>query len=245
MPESKPRNQYRYQGMIIAMIIILSWMGFLFLFLLSEISQLHPAQILLVIWWQTFLYTGLFITGHEAMHGLVYPDNLQINNLIGSLSVSLYGFFSYEKLLTKHWLHHNHPASVVDPDFHNGHNSQFWAWYFHFLQGYWSWWRIGTLVVIFSLISYGLQISPLNLLCFVLLPSILSSLHLFYFGTFLPHREPEGGYSDAHRVQSNNLPIFWSFLTCYHFGYHKEHHENIHTPWWKLLDLVEVKRFYL
>ena len=245
MPESQPRNQYQYQGMIIAMIIILSWMGFLLLFLLFEIPQLHPVQILLAIWWQTFLYTGLFITGHEAMHGLVYPGNLQINNLIGSLSVSLYGFFSYEKLLTKHWLHHNHPASNLDPDFHNGQDSQFWAWYFHFLQGYWSWWRIGVLISIFSLISYGLQISPFNLLCFVLLPSILSSLQLFYFGTFLPHREPEGGYSDAHRVQSNNLPIFWSFLTCYHFGYHKEHHENIHTPWWKLLDLVEVKRFYL
>jgi beta-carotene ketolase (CrtW type) len=57
---------------------------------------------------------------------------------------------------------------------------------------------------------------------------------LFYFGTFLPHREPEEGYSNIHCAQSNSLPVFWSFITCYHFGYHQEHHEYPHVPWWHL-----------
>ncbi len=235
-------GQGKFQGIAIALTIIWLWTSSLLFLLSREISPLHPGQILMAIWWQTFLYTGLFITAHEAMHGLVCPHNFQLNHLIGSAAVKLYALFSYEKLLTKHWLHHRHPASPLDPDFHDGRNGSFWAWYFHFLKGYWSWWRLGSLLATLSLIGYGLHVPPLNLLFFVLLPSMLSSLQLFYFGTFLPHREPSGGYRHPHRAQSNALPIFWSFITCYHFGYHQEHHEHPHVPWWKLPEIYACRQ---
>lgn len=227
-------EQGKIQGIAIALTIIWLWASSFFFLLSSDISQLHLEQILVAIWWQTFLYTGLFITAHEAMHGLVCPHNLQLNYLIGSAAVWLYALFPYEKLLSKHWLHHRHPASPLDPDFHDGRDASFGGWYCHFLKGYWSWKRLGCLLAIFSLISYGLHVPPLNLVFFALLPSILSSLQLFYFGTFLPHREPQEGYYHPHRSQSHALPSFWSFITCYHFGYHQEHHEHPNVPWWQL-----------
>jgi beta-carotene ketolase (CrtW type) len=49
-----------------------------------------------------------------------------------------------------------------------------------------------------------------------------------------------GGYTNPHRAQSNPLPIFWSFITCYHFGYHQEHHEYPHVPWWKLPEIHKL-----
>ncbi|AOY84016.1 MAG: beta-carotene ketolase [Moorea sp. SIO1G6] len=226
--------QEKIQGIAIALSIIGLWTSSLLFLFTWEISQSHPVQILLGIWWQTFLYTGLFITAHEGMHGLLCPHNLQLNHLIGSAAIKLYGLFSYKKLLTEHWLHHRYPASSLDPDFHDGRNGSFWPWYSHFMKNYWSWRRLGSLLAILSLIWSGLHICPLNLFLFVLVPSMLSSLQLFYFGTFLPHREPKGGYRHPHRAQSNQLPLFWSFITCYHFGYHQEHHEHPDIPWWQL-----------
>jgi beta-carotene ketolase (CrtW type) len=75
--------------------------------------------------WQTFLYTGLFITAHDAMHGVVVPQNLKINNFIGSLVLTLYGLFSFNELRKKHWEHHHHPASELDPDFHDTKHKTF------------------------------------------------------------------------------------------------------------------------
>jgi beta-carotene ketolase (CrtW type) len=93
----------------------------------------------------------------------------------------------------------------------------------------------------FSLIGYGLHVAPINLALFALFPSILSSLQLFYFGTFLPHREPKIGYHYPHRSQSHNLPSFWSFMACYHFGYHQEHHEHPDVPWWQLPEIYRQR----
>jgi fatty acid desaturase len=229
-------------GLVIAVILILLWTSFLCLFLSWEISWLHLGQIIIAICCQTFLYTGLFITAHEAMHGLVYPPNPKINHLIGSIAVLLYAFFPYQKLLNKHWLHHLYPASFLDPDFHHGINTSFWGWYYHFLKVYWNWRRLGIFLSIISLITYIIPINLLNLLVFALLPSLLSSLQLFYFGTFLPHRQPPRGYQLPHNAQSIALPAFWSFITCYHFGYHQEHHQYPQTPWWQLPQIYQDKK---
>ena len=32
-------------------------------------------------------------------------------------------------------------------------------------------------------------------------------------------------YPDAHRARSNDMPTWLSLITCFHFGYHHEHHE--------------------
>ncbi|MDT8325299.1 MAG: fatty acid desaturase, partial [Bacteroidota bacterium] len=34
--------------------------------------------------------------------------------------------------------------------------------------------------------------------------------------------------------RSNDYGVLFSFLTCYHFGYHEEHHTRPGVPWWRL-----------
>lgn len=236
------RSEGTLSGILIAFVIIGLWAASLIFLMSLNISKLHTLWIFPAILCQTFLYTGLFITAHDAMHGVVFPQNHKINNWIGSLSVLLYALFSYDKLLKKHWLHHHHPATELDPDFHDSKHKNFFAWYFHFMQRYWSWTRIIGLIIIFNVVSYTLHIPEKNLTLFWVIPSLLSSVQLFYFGTFLPHREPEQGYNNIHCAQSNPLPIFWSFITCYHFGYHKEHHEYPHVPWWNLPVIYKMQK---
>ena len=230
------------KGILIAFIIMGLWASSLFFLLSLDISNIQASWIwiLPIILWQTFLYTGLFITAHDAMHGVVFPQNSKFNNLIGSIAILIYGLFSYKALLKKHWLHHHHPASELDPDFHDNKHKNLFAWYFHFMKGYWSWTRLLGLIFIFKVLHYGLHIPEINLTLFWVIPPILSSVQLFYFGTFLTHREPRGGYTNPHRAQSNPFPIFWSFITCYHFGYHQEHHEYPHVPWWKLPEIHKM-----
>lgn len=220
-------------GLVIALLIISLWAASLILLLCLDITKLSIWSIPIAIVWQTFLYTGMFITAHDAMHGSVCRQNKKINHLIGTLTVFLYGFFSYQQLLKNHWLHHHHPASEIDPDYHDG-NSNPIHWYFQFMKEYWSWKQVLGMTLAFNLTKYALPISQTNLILFWLIPPILSSIQMFYFGTFLPHREPESGYVRPHCAQTVALPIFWSFISCYHFGYHQEHHEFPHVAWWQL-----------
>jgi beta-carotene ketolase (CrtW type) len=181
-----------------------------------------------------FLYTGLFITAHDAMHGSVYPQHPRLNDWIGTIAVFCYATFSYQELLEKHRLHHRHPASEQDPDFHDGEHQHPVAWYFHFMRQYWGWKQFVILSILFQLGNHLLHIPQSNLALFWVIPPILSSVQLFYFGTFLTHRESEAGYADFHRARTTPLPPLWSFMTCYHFGYHREHHEHPHLTWWQL-----------
>jgi beta-carotene/zeaxanthin 4-ketolase len=194
-----------------------------------------------LICWQTWLYTGIFITAHDAMHGNVSESSL-LNRSIGQLCLWLYAGFDYSQLLAKHQLHHQYPASDRDPDFHNGQQAQFWSWYGHFVCEHISWRQLINLVVMFSTylaicqfaLAQTLELTIFKIWLFWICPSLLSSLQLFYFGTFLPHREPPGGYTNLHRATTINRPTWWSLITCYHFGYHREHHESPHLPWWRL-----------
>lgn len=226
-------------GLIIALAIIGVWAISLVFFICLDLSKVPIWLLVPAILWQTFLYTGLFITAHDAMHGAVFPKNRKINNFIGSVAVSVYALFSYNNLLKKHGLHHQHPATELDPDFHDLKHKNFFAWYFHFMKGYTTWVQIIGLILIFNIVKNFLHLPELNLELFWGLPSLLSSLQLFYFGTFLPHREPQGGYTNSHRAKSSEFPVFWSFITCYHFGYHQQHHENPNVPWWKLPEVYK------
>ncbi|ARV63298.1 beta-carotene ketolase [Nostocales cyanobacterium HT-58-2] len=229
-------------GLVIAIVIITTWATSLIFLLSVDISKFNILTLLLAVLWQTFLYTGLFITTHDAMHGVVFPVNSKINHFIGSLSLVLYGFLSYEKLLKKHWMHHHNPASEKDPDFHNGEHKNFFAWYFYFMKNYWSWGQMISLTIIYNFAHYILHVPKPNLNLFWAIPALLSSVQLFYFGTFLPHQEPKNGYSQPHRAQTISRPVWWSFLTCYHFGYHEEHHEYPHVPWWQLPEIYMLRR---
>jgi beta-carotene ketolase (CrtW type) len=222
------------KGIFIGAAVILLWIVNLFLLLSAETAKLPIYSVILAILAQTFFYTGLFITAHDAMHGLVAPQHKKLNRFIGTLCVFLYALFSFQGLRSEHQKHHAHPGSGDDPDFHDGKHRGFWPWYFHFMRTYVTWQQLAGMAIAFNVMLHFFKIPQTNLILFWTLPALLSTLQLFYFGTYLPHREPAGGYDNAHRAKSNDFSVFWSFITCYHFGYHWEHHEYPYVPWWKL-----------
>ncbi|MFZ0391896.1 MAG: fatty acid desaturase [Calditrichia bacterium] len=226
-------RQLSIKGLSIAIIVILSWAISLITFLNLGINALPPLLLAAAVLWQTFLYTGLFIIAHDAMHNTVFPLNRKINNFIGSAAVFLYALFSFSRLLEKHWAHHRNPAREDDPDFHDGKHRGFVRWYLHFMVSYVTWRQLLGMAIAYNLLHFVFGIPAADLLVLWVLPSLLSTVQLFYFGTYLPHREEEG-YADEHHARSNNYSVIWSFLTCYHFGYHWEHHEFPYLPWWKL-----------
>jgi beta-carotene ketolase (CrtW type) len=48
------------------------------------------------------------------------------------------------------------------------------------------------------------------------------------------HGAHGGALDDVHRARSANVSPLVSFVSCYHFGYHLEHHRAPHVPWWRL-----------
>jgi beta-carotene/zeaxanthin 4-ketolase len=228
------KNQFSNCGIIIAILIFGLWIFSLFVLLSTDISNASPVLLIFAIVTQAFLYTGLFTIAHDAMHRSLLPNHPRINGSVGTIFVFCYAFFSYQQLLKNHVLHHRYPATALDPDFHDGCHKNPVLWYFHFLLRYWSWRQLVMASLLFNMLKFFLHISEVNLILFWIIPSLLSSMQLFYFGTFLPHREPVNGYTHPHRAQSSPFPTIWSFLTCYHFGYHEEHHEHPQIPWWQL-----------
>lgn len=180
---------------------------------------------------------------HDAIHGSVIPSDRQLNNKIGQMAVTLYAFLSYQKLSLNHWQHHQHSGQANDPDFHDGIHRSIFAWYLKFMRGYLDnrlmvVLLLGMTIILFTLL-FGFHVAIANLILFWVLPIALSSMQLFFFGTYLPHRSSVdstklGNAEHSHQVTSSNYPLVWSFLTCYHFGYHWEHHEYPSLPWYRL-----------
>jgi len=217
-------------GLLIALTVILLWaFHLLYLLFLIELSPASPV-ILIHIAIQTYLYTGLFITAHDAMHGLVSP-NKALNKNIGRLATRLFAALSFSKLLEKHQLHHRFPGEAADPDF-SVNSQNFWLWWFSFMKNYISWWQILIMAIAFNVLQ--IWIEQWNLVLFWILPSILATFQLFYFGTYRPHRLPHTETMLPHNSRSQKGPNWWAMLSCYFFGYHYEHHEWPHIPWWKL-----------
>lgn len=227
-----------FLGLAIAVLIVIIWMICLREFLILTPFRLGCIGIVLGILWQTFLYTGLFVTAHDAMHGAICPTYPRVNSFIGTMVLLLYGLLPYRKLLKAHYQHHHYPATSLDPDFHDNNSQNIFLWYLHFVRRHGSRWSVLGLAVLYFLAHGLFQISNENLLLFWIGPSLLSSFQLFYFGTFLPHRELPGGYTNPFRTQTIKRPFIWSLISCYHFVYHYEHHQYPATPWWLLPTLI-------
>jgi beta-carotene/zeaxanthin 4-ketolase len=238
-----PKLAIYNSGILIAIIVISLWLSSLIILLSIDIEQLPWFLLIIAVLLRSFLHTGLFITAHDAMHGTVFPQHRQLNDFIGSLAARMYVFLPYKLLLEKHRLHHQYPASTKDPDFCEDGNNNPILWYVSFMKGYLEGKQSWVVFIGMSLIFYplwlGLNIGIYNLVLFWLLPIFISSIQLFSFGIFLPHHQPQDGYTNCHRAKSSNFSVFWSFLTCYHFGYHWEHHEYPHLPWYKLPSVVK------
>ena len=181
-----------------------------------------------------WLNVGLFIVAHDCMHGSLAPGRPDLNRAVGRAALMLYAGFSMDLLGPKHHLHHRHAGTAADPDFAESHPTRFWPWYVAFFREYFGWRELGVLAVLLWSYILLLGASPLNALLFWGVPAILSSLQLFYFGTYLPHRHDEQAFADNHRARSNDFSLPVSLLTCFHFGYHHEHHRAPHLPWWRL-----------
>lgn len=218
------------QGLLIAWTIIALWTVSLAFLLQLQISWESPWTYLAILI-QMHLYTGLFITAHDAMHGVV-SSHKKLNTWTGWIAAGLFSFNSYGRLFPKHHLHHRHVASERDPDYHPSGN--FFIWYFSFIKQYLSLWQFLLMAITFNLLK--LWISTENLIVFWMLPAILSTFQLFYFGTYLPHR---GENPNQHHSSTQSKNHVWAFLSCYFFGYHYEHHDSPGTPWWRLWRMKE------
>ncbi len=224
-------------GVLVAGILIFLWFSSLIGLLSIDIAQAPILWIVAAVLLRSFLHTGLFITTHEAIHGIIAPQNRQINDLIGSTTSLLYALLPYKILAKNHRLHHLYPASERDPDFYEPGQNNFLLWYVNFmkeyLKGRQAWVLLIGMGVIFG-IFLAWQIPLSNIFLFWVIPILISSMQLFTFGIFLPHRQPQKGDRNLHQAKSSNYSTFWSFIACYHFDYHWEHHQYPNLPWYSL-----------
>ena len=223
-------------GLWVASVILILWMSSLGFLLSIDISQVTPVWILPAILGRIFIQTGLFIVAHDAIHEAVLSSNFRLNHGIGRLAVTLYALLSYRKLSHNHWQHHQYPGQDKDPDLHDGIHRSIFVWYLKFMQEYLDARQSVVLLfgisTIFITLHSGFHIAIANLLLFWLLPIVCSSIQLFLFGTYLPHRSNKA--ENFHHATSSNYSIVFSFLACYHFDYHWEHHEYPLVPWYSL-----------
>ena len=93
-------EKYTYKGLVIALVIIFLWAISLYFFMGIEIVWSNPLMYLFVAI-QTHLYTGLFITTHDSIHGVVAPSHPRINRFIGILTATLFLFNPLPRLRKK------------------------------------------------------------------------------------------------------------------------------------------------
>ena len=220
------------RGLTYAALILGAWLALhvyaVFFHSLAAAPLLTLALMAVLCW----LSVGLFILAHDAMHGTLAPLHPALGRSIGTLALALYAGFSLHRLLPKHQAHHQCVGTRDDPDFDADHPAAFGPWYFTFMRQYFGMREVfimGMRVGIYWLLGAPLE----NILLLFALPAIGSSVQLFYFGTWLPHRH-HSDFIDHHRARSNEYATLWSLLSCFHFGYHHEHHRSPGTPWWCL-----------
>jgi beta-carotene ketolase (CrtW type) len=227
-----------WNGILIGIAILSLWLASLSTLLSVSVLNTSWFWLIISVLARTFLHTGLFILAHDAMHGNLVSSNRTLNNIIGRIAVGIYAFLPYDRCNVNHANHHSYPSQIGDPDFH-GSLSHPIFWYCKFIGEYFSWRSLIIFLVSMVMIFGGLilifKVDLINLILFWLVPLVLSSLQLFFFGTYLPHHQVSQNPNFSPRIESNFYSILWSFLSCYHFGhYHWEHHEYPKIPWYRL-----------
>ncbi len=221
-------------GLTLALPIAALWLGLhVWGVFLHRWAMIDFVRVPLVVALQTWLGTGLFIVAHDSMHGSLAPGRPRINATVGQLCVGAYAGFSLKRLAAKHSEHHKAPGTASDPDFHADRPTAFLAWYVAFFRRYFG---VRELLMIAAVVGGYMLLgaSPLNAGVFWGLPAILSSLQLFTFGTWLPHRHNAGQFADRHNARTLDYPWIASLMSCFHFGLHHEHHLRPSEPWWRL-----------
>ena len=229
------------RGLGFAVLILLGWVASLVV-LLAIPPQFLPWPLLpLAVLLRTLLQTGLFIVGHDAMHGVLLPERPRWNDRLGAWVLALYAALPYRICRCNHQRHHHRTATAADPDFHADPEAGMLVWYRRFMAGYLS---VGQMLgllcawTVLGLLAWawgpeGWPTAIRHLLLYGTLPLLLSSWQLFLVGTYLPHRHQR---APLHRRSADtlHLPGWLSLLACYHFGYHREHHSCPGLAWFQL-----------
>lgn len=223
------------KGLFIALSVMVLWATNL-LYCLSAPLFATPLPVLILLGLvQVHLYTGLFITAHDSIHRTVHK-NSQVNYAVGAVASLLYAGLWYPNLQKNHYLHHAHPGTADDPDFYRDGKS-FFKWFFSFMYKYTTVSQLIFMAVAFNLLI--IVFNQANVVIFWMIPAILSTVQLFYFGTYMPHKLPHNHSMLPHNARSLRTHHLWAFISCYFFGYHFEHHAKPHIPWWGLYRVNE------
>ncbi len=222
-------------GLTLAVAIFAAWLSLhIYAIFVFDLGWGNIPVALAIALVQCWLSVGLFIVSHDAMHGSLVPGAPRLNGFIGGSLLFLYAGFAWRKMRDAHFAHHRNAGTRGDPDFDADNPRSFWRWYFTFLKRYFGW---GSLLYVSTIVTIYWLVVGVNMAQIVLvfgLPAIASSIQLFYFGTYRPHRQDNDGFVDRHNARSDGFSPLVSLATCFHFGYHHEHHRFPQTPWWAL-----------
>lgn len=218
----------------------MSWSAWILVSWLVSVGVLLALPMASLPWWlmvmavvlRTHLHTGLFILGHDAMHGVLWHRQPLWNHRLGRLALALYAALPYERCRDNHQRHHRHTGTSHDPDVPVGAGLSLLSWYGEFMGRYLSSRQMTLLLLGWGALLVA-GVSWLNVLLMCTLPLLLSSIQLFVVGTYLPHRQQQQTAAKTDPT-SLALPAWMSFLACYHFGYHREHHEQPGLCWFEL-----------
>ncbi|WP_174296579.1 fatty acid desaturase [Sphingomonas bacterium] len=227
------RTRQALIGGALALAILSAWLAIhLYAMFFYRIDGSDWPLVLPMVALQCWLSVGMFIVSHDAMHGSLIPGRPRVNGAVGASLLFLYAGFGWRGMRSAHFSHHRAPGGDEDPDFDVRHPDRFWGWYATFLRRYFGW---GSAAFVCSVVAvYWLGGVPVaNIVLLYGLPAIASSMQLFYFGTYRPHRHADR-FVDRHRARSEQFGGLASLLSCFHFGYHHEHHLSPNVPWWAL-----------
>lgn len=238
------RSAQRVIGIALAVAIAGSWLAIhawgMFVF---QLTSTNWPLALAVAGVQCWLSVGVFIVCHDAMHGTLVPGRPRVNGAIGAVLLALYAGFAWKQLRDAHFAHHKLAGRAGDPDFDEHNPGHFWRWYATFFRRYFGWRSLVFVHMVVGIYWLVLDIPMAQIVLLYGLPALGSSLQLFYFGTFRPHRHVAGedaasrgptSFADHHNTRSEEFGTLASLASCFHFGYHLEHHRRPDVPWWAL-----------
>ena len=107
---------------------------------------------------------------------------------LGAVLLALYAGFAWKQLRDAHFDHHKLAGRPGDPDFDEHNPGNFLRWYGTFFRRYFGWRSILYVHTVVGIYWLVLDISMAQIVLLYGLPALGSSLQLFYFGTFRPHR---------------------------------------------------------
>jgi beta-carotene/zeaxanthin 4-ketolase len=222
-------------GLALAATMFAVWLGVhLWAMFVFRIGWANWPLVPLIFGLQCWLSVGMFIVAHDAMHGSLVPGKAQVNSAIGAVVLFLYAGFGWKKMRDAHFEHHKAVGTAGDPDFNADNPRDFWPWYAQFLKRYFGWQSMAFVWSVVLAYFFLFDVPPQNIALLYGFPAITSSLQLFYFGTYRPHRHEHGGFPDHHNARTNDYGTLASLFSCFHFGYHHEHHLSPGIPWWAL-----------